>query len=139
MLMNKLKNILLVDDDSINNFIVINKLNSLALVENIISLENGEEAILYIKDCILNNKEKLPEIILLDINMPIMDGWGFLDEFEKIEKSIRDTMHIYMVSSSVYEDDIEKSKEYPVVISFISKPLSKEKLNEIIRARMQSA
>jgi CheY-like chemotaxis protein len=137
--MKKLKNILLVDDDGINNFIVINKLNSIGLVDNIISVENGEEAILYIKNCINSSIELLPELILLDINMPIMDGWNFLEEFSKLGLSFQEKMHIYMVSSSVYEEDIENSKNYPCVKTFISKPLSKSKLIEIIELRMLSS
>ena len=135
--MAKLKKILLVDDDSINNFIVINKLNNIGLVENIVSAENGQEAIDYLHKCIIE-EANIPELIFLDINMPIMDGWGFLDAFEKIEKIYQHKTSIYMVSSSVYNEDIEKSKHYTSIKMFISKPLSKETLKEIILSRMMS-
>lgn len=134
--MNKLKKILLIDDDTINNFIVLNKLNNIGLSEEAVSVLNGQEGIEYLNKCILENLH-FPELILLDINMPILDGWGFLAEFEKFEKYHQQKTEIYMVSSSVYNEDIEKSKEYPEIKMFISKPLSKEKLTNIIQSRIQ--
>ncbi len=134
--MNKLKKILLIDDDTINNFIVLNKLNSISLSETAISVLNGQEGIDYLNKCIIENLD-FPELILLDINMPVLDGWSFLLEFEKLEKNYQSKTEIYMVSSSVYNEDIEKAKAYPSIKMFISKPLSKEKLIEIIQSRMQ--
>lgn len=137
--MYQINNLLLIDDDNINNFIVINKLKKLSTVKNITSLENGDVGIQYILNCLISDPENLPELILLDINMPIMDGWDFLEEFEKIEESQKTKMHIYMVSSSVYKEDIEKSKEYKSVKRFISKPLTKEVLSEIIQLRITNS
>ncbi len=135
--MNKLNSILLIDDDQINNFIVVSKLKSIALVENIHCVENGNEALAFIKNCIANDQQNIPQLVFLDINMPVMDGWEFLSEFEKLDPAYLPKMHIYMVSSSVYNDDIERSKQYPSVKVFISKPLVKEKIEEIIRERMK--
>jgi len=132
----KLNCLLLIDDDHINNFIVTTKLNSISLVEEIHCVENGHEALSFIKDCITTNPSKIPSLIFLDINMPVMDGWEFLDEFQKFDESLISQMHIYMVSSSVYNEDIERSKKYPSVKMFISKPLVKEKIEEIIKQRM---
>ncbi len=134
--MSKLKKILLIDDDTINNFIVINKLNNIALSLDAVSVLNGREGLDYLNKCILENLD-FPELILLDINMPVLDGWGFLDEFEKLEKNYQQKTAIYMVSSSVYIEDIEKAKEYSQIKQFISKPLSKDKLTEIIQSRIQ--
>ncbi len=134
--MSKLKKILLIDDDTINNFIVINKLNNIALSLDAVSVLNGREGLDYLNKCILENLD-FPELILLDINMPVLDGWGFLDEFEKLEKNYQQKTAIYMVSSSVYIEDIEKAKEYSQIKQFISKPLSKDKLTDIIQSRIQ--
>lgn len=134
--MEKLKKILLIDDDTINNFIVINKLKNIGLVENTVSVLNGQEGIDYLQKCILENSD-FPELILLDINMPILDGWGFLEEFSKIEKTYQNKTSIYMVSSSVYNEDIERSKKYSSIKMFISKPLVRERLNEIILSKIQ--
>lgn len=127
----KINNILLVDDDTVNNFIVINTLNKLDITENVDSVLNGADGIEYIKNMIDNNRQLIPSIIFLDINMPVMDGWEFLEEFEKFAEDIKKQCKIYMVSSSVYEDDISKSKHYSSVIDFISKPLMREKIMDI--------
>lgn len=137
--MEKLNSILLIDDDHINNFIVVSKLKSIQLVENINYVENGKAAIEFINKCIAEDIETLPSLIFLDINMPIMDGWEFLAEFEKIDHKYTSKMHIYMVSSSVYNEDIEKSKQYPNVKMFISKPLVRERIEQIIRERMTNS
>ncbi len=137
--MKKLKSILLIDDDNINNFIVVSKLKSIQLVEEINYVENGKTALDFINKCIAENAENLPALIFLDINMPVMDGWEFLEEFDKLPTEYTSRMYIYMVSSSVYNEDIEKSKQYPNVKMFISKPLVREKIEQIIQERMLSS
>lgn len=129
----KINNILLIDDDAVNNFIVINTLKRLDIADKITAATNGLEAIDLIKSYISDNQNDLPKIIFLDINMPIMDGWEFLEEFEKLDSEIKSQIYIYMVSSSVYEDDISRSKTYQSVTDFISKPLIQEKILEIYR------
>jgi CheY-like chemotaxis protein len=123
----KINNILLIDDDTVNNFIVINTLNKLDITENVDCVLNGLDGIEYLKSKIESNKDLIPSVIFLDINMPIMDGWDFLQEFELLPEEIKNHCDIYMVSSSVYEDDISKSKQYKYVKDFISKPLIRNK------------
>ncbi len=137
--MSKLKSILLIDDDQINNFIVVNKLKAIPEIENIYCEENGLAALNFIKTTIDSDPTKLPCIIFLDINMPLMDGWEFMEEFEKFDRKYIAQMSVYMVSSSVYIDDIEKSKQYAHIKAFISKPLTKDKINAIIQERMKSS
>ncbi len=127
----KINNILLVDDDTVNNFIVINTLNKLDITEHVDSVLNGLDGIEYLKSKIESNLELIPSVIFLDINMPIMDGWEFLHEFKSFPEDIKNRCNIYMVSSSVYEDDIAKSKQYKSVKDFISKPLMRDKIMEI--------
>ncbi len=132
----KLAHILLIDDDAINNFIVINNIKKLNICENISSALNGLEAIEVLKE---NNNlgQAFPDLILLDINMPFMDGWGFLDDFRKLDFLSKINTQIFMVSSSVYQEDISKAKEYPEIIEFISKPLKKECVLEIYNKVMK--
>ncbi len=127
----KINNILLVDDDTVNNFIVVNTLNKLDITDNVDSVLNGLEGIEYLKAKIEYNKALIPSVIFLDINMPVMDGWEFLEEFELLPEEVKDNCNIYMVSSSVYEDDIAKSRQYKSVKDFISKPLMRDKILEI--------
>ena len=118
-----------IDDDPIYVY-GIKRLSEIAeFCNNLMVFPNGKEAYDNLK-AILENGDKLPDVILLDINMPIWDGWQFLDEFTKIP--IKKTIQIYMVSSSIDPEDIEKAKSYKEVNRFIVKPLSIDKLREIV-------
>jgi response regulator RpfG family c-di-GMP phosphodiesterase len=89
--------------------------------DTVLNFENGELALNALIE-IFNNNEPFPDIIFLDINMPIMDGWGFLKALEKYK--FKDELNIYMVSSSIDPTEIKKSKKFKTVKHFISKPIS---------------
>ena len=93
--------------------------------------KNGEDAIAYFNQ-LKNNQEIPPELVLLDLNMPIMNGWELLDAYLELEFNLifKETKFI-VLSSTIDPSDIEKSKSYPMVIDFISKPITKEILAEI--------
>ena len=93
---------------------------------------NGQLAIDYVNDTITNNPKSFPNLVLIDINMPIMNGWEFVEAYTKIENT--PYADLYIPSSSVYENDIEKTKNYTNVKGFISKPLSIERLIELLNA-----
>ncbi len=122
--------ILLVDDDEINNFISIKLIKKALLNTDITACLNGRAAI----DKLLEFKDKgteLPDYILLDINMPIMNGWEFLEEYDRLKIDPAGKTKIYIISSSVFSNDISKAKSYPLVQDFISKPLNVEKISEV--------
>lgn len=122
--------ILIIDDDEINNFIAVKLIDKLPVKSSVDTRLNGLDGINYIIER-LNSQDELPDIIFLDINMPIMNGWEFLDEFEQIKSEIKKPIHINMLSSSVYNDDISKAKTYDTVDKFISKPLTVEKIRDL--------
>lgn len=124
-------NIMLVDDDEINNFITV-KLIRKAFPEAVLSTcLNGRLAIEKLKDLFQNHPEKLPDYILLDINMPIMNGWEFLEEYKKSNMDPEKKITIYILSSSVFTNDIDKAKSYESVANFISKPLNLDAIKEV--------
>jgi CheY-like chemotaxis protein len=90
---------------------------------------NGEEALNNLK-VLLSSGEKLPDVILLDLNMPIMDGWEFLEEFTKIKTEKEIT--IFIVTSSIDPNDVEKAKTYSEVSNYIVKPVTTESLEHIL-------
>ena len=130
MSISKIK-LLVIDDDDINIFIIKKIVEKTGFEVDMAAKNNGQLAIDYLKDLIAQNLP-LPDLILIDINMPILNGWEFIEAFEQM--NINEKIDMYMLSSSVYENDIEKAKGYKTVKGFISKPLSIERLTELIKA-----
>lgn len=126
--------ILLVDDDEINNFISIKLIKKVLLNTEITACLNGKFAIDELLGISRKDPSKLPDYILLDINMPIMNGWEFLDEYTKLKIDPAGKTRIFIISSSVFSNDISKAKSYPLVKDFVSKPLNIEKINELFAA-----
>ncbi|WP_394759773.1 response regulator [Flavobacterium sp.] len=96
------------------------------LYSETIEFNNGNEAITYFE-----STSDLPDILLLDLEMPEMDGWEFLDQFCKLEKKINKESTVYIASSSISTEDKLKAKKYKCVKEFLSKPINLEKLQKI--------
>jgi len=125
--------VLLVDDDEINNFISIKLIKKALLNTEIMACLNGKFAIDQLYDIQKRDPSKLPDYILLDINMPIMNGWEFLDEYKRLNIDPSGKTKIYIISSSVFSNDINKARSYPLVKDFISKPLNVDKIVELFK------
>ncbi|WP_345949425.1 MULTISPECIES: response regulator [unclassified Mucilaginibacter] len=123
--------ILLVDDDEINNFISIKLIKKALIYTEITACLDGSYAINQLLEMQEKDPESLPDYILLDINMPIMNGWEFLDEFKRLGLDPLNKTKIFIISSSVFSNDINKAKSYDLVKDFISKPLNVEKIKEL--------
>ena len=122
--------ILIIDDDEINNFIAAKLIDKIPPKAKVSTCVNGQEGIDFVKNK-LNNQDEFPDIIFLDINMPLMNGWDFLEEYEHIKNDIKKKVTINMLSSSVYNDDISKAETYTTVNKFISKPLTVDKIKDL--------
>lgn len=125
------KCIVLVDDDPINNMINVKMIERSFSFVKIKVFTNPNEALDQLKKWAASETENFPGLILLDINMPQIDGWEFLEEFEKLPAYLLDKCTVIMLSSSIDRKDIERSKTFKTVKDFISKPLSQHNL-EII-------
>jgi len=123
--------VLLVDDDEINNFISIKLIKKALLNTEIMACLNGKFAIDQLVEIQRKDPDKMPDYILLDINMPIMNGWEFLDEYKRLNIDPVGKCKIFIISSSVFSNDINKARSYPLVKDFISKPLNVDKIKEL--------
>ena len=127
--MAKFKSVLLVEDDPITILVCdrIIKMNDFS--EVVKSCENGRRALDLLKASSIAGT--LPDIIFLDINMPVMNGWDFLEELEEIKASLSMLPRIFILSSTVDPQDLSRAKTFSTVEDFISKPLDKEFLDSI--------
>lgn len=124
----KFNSVLLIDDNAITNTLHETLLDASGIASNVVVFESGVEAITYLKN---DEQNRIPEIIFLDINMPVMDGFGFLTEFNKLPADLTAKTKIIMLSSSLDETDRVKSKACTQVIDFIVKPLTLAALRNI--------
>ncbi|MCB0738733.1 MAG: response regulator [Bacteroidetes bacterium] len=129
--MGDIKRVYLVDDDEINNFICVNIIQKIGFAQRVDSFEKGRDALDFLEKTAAQTPNELPEIIFLDINMPIMNGWDFLEEYSELKAKYNLNIDLYMLSSSIYQADVDKSKSYGDVVDFVTKPLREESLNAI--------
>ena len=120
------KTVCIIDDDEIYQRIASRMIDRSEAFSEAIYFTHASDALQF-----LDAEEELPDIILLDINMPLMDGWQFLNEIEKNNPVVLDNSRIYIVSSSIAGSDREKAKSYPKLKGFISKPISVSILKEL--------
>ena len=123
-------NILLIDDDELYLYLMEKTIKQLSNELVVSTFTDGEQAVEYIEKCTEDNIE-LPEVIFLDINMPFLDGWGFLNEFKKLKPKIINSINIYMVSSSMREIDVKRASNFEELTGYVIKPVTKVELAEI--------
>lgn len=124
------KIVMLVDDNETDNFIHRRVLEMGNFSKNIIVKNSGKSALEYL-EANQSNPELIPEVIFLDINMPIVDGFVFLFEFESFPDSIKNNSKIIVLSSSDNKKDIDRIVDNDHVIHFITKPLSEDSISEL--------
>ncbi len=128
--MKKINLAYIIDDDEIIIYLTGALLKKEEFCSRTLTFTDGLQAIERLKLAIVNN-EQLPQVILFDLNMPIMDGWEFVDEFLKL--SIPIEIPLFVFTSSINPADKEKSFSYNAIKGFIQKPLTKQKLDKILR------
>ncbi|QNL23241.1 response regulator [Hyphobacterium sp. CCMP332] len=125
---------MLIDDNEIDNLINQKMIEAANICENIYTHTGAKSAIEFLK-----NLEKMsdsvndffPELIFLDIDMPLMDGFQFLDEFEKLSNETKGKIKIVMLTSSINPQDMSKAKKYSYVKKYINKPLTQENIEKL--------
>ena len=127
--MRKLNCILLVDDDNATNMLNSFVLKKMEVAQSVKVVLNGSEAMDYLQS--VTSEEQCPEFIFLDINMPKMDGWEFMDEYREL-KVDRQRAKVILLTTSENPDDIEKAKNYPEIQEYFNKPLTKEIIQKLM-------
>jgi len=116
----------IIDDDTVYVNLVKKLIQLKKLCEKVLVFENGKEALEFFKKA-----NDMPDLILLDINMPVMNGWEFLEEFNPINKKSKKEPSLYVVSSSINPIDSKKAKSIECVRDYISKPISMKSFEKL--------
>ncbi|MEW5676900.1 response regulator [Flavobacterium enshiense] len=129
--MSQLKTLALIDDDEIIVYLTQRIVSETKLVDLIQVFRNGKEAIDYIVEN-KNNPQLLPEIIFLDLSMPIMDGWEFLENYIGLKNEIEKSIIIYVITSSTSSEDMKRVKNIKEVSDYLVKPVTKAQFISVI-------
>lgn len=121
------KSILLIDNEEVFHWITKKFLDGINIEVKTFSCHNGQEGLDF-----LTTSEELPDIVLLDLNMPIANGWVFLDNYLEVERENLADTRVYVVSSSIDPEDVKKAKDYTFVDDYIPKRISLELLQVLL-------
>lgn len=127
--MKQINSVLLVEDNEITNFYNKHLFIKNGFVEDVRIATNGKKALDYLYNLDFGNK---PDLILLDLNMPVMNGFEFLEEYQKLDSDIRDGIIVCVLTTSLHEEDLEKARSYPTISEYCKKPLSAKQIQNIL-------
>jgi CheY-like chemotaxis protein len=137
--MTPMHDFIIIDDDPINNFISKEMIGmALNCNETVLDFTSPEEGFEYISKAYQSYRGN-PVVLFLDINMPTMSGWEFLEKFRNLDKKIKDIFSVFIVSSSVDPRDKEQALANPFVKDFITKPVTEEFLVAAFREKINKA
>lgn len=128
---NKLNCILLIDDDESTNFLHEIIINQADISNNVIARQSGSSALEYLQQK-MNGEYPQPDLIFLDINMPGMNGWEFLDEYKQLEKAQQGKFVVVMLTTSLHPEDQARAKGMSEINDFMNKPLTVEMLHGVM-------
>ncbi|HRI21461.1 MAG TPA: response regulator [Panacibacter sp.] len=119
----KINTVCIIDDDRIYQLTSIKILERINVANNILVFSDGEKAYNFLSEMV-SNENALPDVIFLDVNMPFMDAWQFLDAFTALKPKLAKDITIYVISSSISEMDVERAKSIEAVKDYFVKPIT---------------
>ncbi len=125
------RTVAIVDDDPIYRFTTLRSIERQQLATKVLEFNSGSEALQFLSDKSAD-PATLPDVILLDINMPLTDGWMFLEQFDQMKSTLSKPITIYMVSSSIDQRDIQRAKANAHVKDYLIKPIPQEKFKDVL-------
>lgn len=128
----KLNSVLLIDDDEPTNFIAKMIVSKADLNNSTEAIQSGTKALEFLKKEELTYND-IPDLIFLDINMPTMNGWEFLEEYKELEIHKKKKIYLYMLTTSMNDEDEYRSQKYEHVDGFLIKPLTLKAYTEIVK------
>lgn len=130
----KLNCVLLIDDDEPTNFLNQVIIESTGYIDQVKAVQSGTEALNYLSKC-SNEQDRFPkpDLIFLDINMPAMNGWEFLEKYRKLDRQCKGEVMIVMLTTSLFPEDKLRAEEMSEISAFENKPLTQEKLDAILQ------
>jgi len=123
--------VMLLDDDEVNNFICSSIIQKSIPESRVISFLNGKQGLDYLESLLGKNDYNLPDLIFVDINMPVMNGWEFLDRYKKIANRFNKKIVLMMLTASMSDKDVKKAKTYEIVDDYLTKPLRQDELTKV--------
>jgi CheY-like chemotaxis protein len=128
----RISTICIVDDDQVYQITTKKMLQRIASTNNILVFSDGTEAFQYLSEMI-SNKDALPDVIFLDINMPLMNAWEFLDAYAEIKPHLPKSITIYVISSSISDTDIERARQIEHVKDYFVKPITMDQYETMLQ------
>jgi CheY-like chemotaxis protein len=130
--MHKIPSILLVDDDPTTNFLNELLLKSLGVADQLFTVQNGREALAALDETCTSPQGACPSLILLDVNMPVMNGIEFLEAYAQLPKAQQQSIVVVMLTTSMHSRDLERVQQLPIA-GLVNKPLTKDKVDTILQ------
>ncbi|HWD89842.1 MAG TPA: response regulator [Mucilaginibacter sp.] len=125
-----MKKLVVIDDDPIDHFLIKHMMRGNEYFDTTTYAVDGSLILDYIEEN-GNKPEKLPDVILLDLNMPMFTGWDFLERMQAISSAVKKNIKVHVLTSSLRVEDSEHAEQYPFVRSVISKPLTPNTIEKI--------
>lgn len=122
--MKRISSVMIIDDEPVNNFICRRTIEHFDPSIEIMEFEKAKDALQFFEQQSKQKNQKLPDVVFLDLNMPLMDGWTFLEHYKQLMPYFNADIDLYLLTSSSFEGDVKKARSFPVVSYYITKPLT---------------